>query len=288
VKPPPFDYHAPESLEEALALRARTAGEGTVLAGGQSLLPILNLRLAAPAALVDIGGVAELRGIAADGDVLRVGAGTRQRAAERSEDVGAGCRLLHAALPWIGHRAIRNRGTIGGSIAHADPAAELPAVALALDAELVLASEQRRRTVAARDFFHGFMQTAIEPDELLVEVRFPADPPRSGAAFLEVARRHGDFALAGVAARVQLGPGGTVAEARLALAGVDGVPVRALEAERLVRGEEPGEELAAEAGERAAAALEPPSDLHAPASYRRRLAAVLVRRALAAAAESAG
>ena len=199
VKPPPFDYLAPSSLDEALAFRAEHGGDGTVLAGGQSLMPLLNLRMAYPATVIDLGHVEELAGIhSVDGGVA-IRAMTRQRDAERSDLALERCPLLVQALRHVGHVTIRNRGTVGGSLAHADPAAELPAVALALGAQLVARSVRGERTIAADDFFLGFLTTALEPDELLVEVRFPSvgGAGRVGSSFLEIARRHGDFALVG-------------------------------------------------------------------------------------------
>jgi carbon-monoxide dehydrogenase medium subunit len=284
VKPAPFAYHAPGSLEEALALRTRHAGEGVALAGGQSLVPILNLRLAAPSVLIDLRRIPELATIAVEGGRLRVGAMTRQRTAERAPEVGASSTLLAEALPWLGHPSTRNRGTIGGSLAHADPAAELPTVALALDAQLELRSERGARVVAAADFFHGFMSTAIEPDELLVGISFPVDAPRTGASFVEVARRHGDFALVAAAAVVRLGEDGGIAAARVVIAGVDGTPVRARAAEELLEGSRPSVELFADASARASDELDPHGDLHASAAYRRHVAGVLVARVLRTAA----
>ncbi len=282
MKPPRFDYLAPSSLEEALALRAEHGSESAVLAGGQSLMPLLNLRMAYPAALIDLGGVAELAGIRPLEGGLAIGAMTRQRRAERSELVLERCPLLAQALRHVGHLTIRNRGTVGGSIAHADPAAELPAVALALGAELVAQGLQGERTIPAEEFFLGFLTTALEPDELLVEVRLPAvgGSGRVGSSFLEIARRHGDFALVGVAAVVALTGDGTIDDARLAFVGVGGAAVRAREAETQLRGSRPDEAVLAEAAELAVAELAPPSDVHASGSYRRRVAAVLARRAL--------
>jgi carbon-monoxide dehydrogenase medium subunit len=280
VKPPPFDYRAPSSLDEALALRAEHAGDSALLAGGQSLMPLLNLRMAFPGAVIDLGGVSELVGIREHDGGVTLGAMTRQRAAERSDLVRTRAPLVAHALVHVGHTAIRNRGTIGGSIAHADPAAELPAVALALDAELVARSANGTRTIAAQDFFLGFLTTALEPDELLVEIRIPGLPQPSGSAFVEIARRHGDFALVGVGAVVVLGPDRSITDARLVFIGVGGAPVRAREAEAVLRGSQPGDSLFAEAAQRAAAQLQPGSDTHATGAYRRRVAAVLARRAL--------
>jgi carbon-monoxide dehydrogenase medium subunit len=287
VKPAAFAYHAPDTLEEALALRAAHAGEGVALAGGQSLVPILNLRLAAPSVLIDLRRIRELAAVTVERGRLRLGAMTRQRDAERSTEVGAASSLLAQALPWVGHPSTRNRGTVGGSLAHADPAAELPTVALALDAELELHSARGGRVVAAEDFFHGFMSTAIEPDELLVAISLPVDGPRTGTSFVEVARRHGDFALVAAAAVVRLRDDEGIAAARVVIAGVDGTPVRAHAAEQQLEGARPHPGLFAEAAARAAADLEPHDDLHASAAYRRHVAGVLVARVLRTAAERA-
>jgi carbon-monoxide dehydrogenase medium subunit len=267
LKPAPFDYVAPESLEEALALRARYAGDCALLAGGQSLVPSLNLRLARPAVVIDLNLIPELRGIRAGGGAVAIGATTRQRAAERDPRVGP---LLHEALSHVAHPAIRVRGTIGGSVAHADPAAELPAVVALHDGAVVARSVRGERTIRAADFFTGWLTNALDPDELLTEVRLPQLPAGAGTAFVELARRHGDFAIVGVAASVAPG------DIRVALTGVGGAPVvRRLELHDAGTGRE------------IAASLDPPADLHATAAYRRRVAAVLVDRALALAAERA-
>jgi carbon-monoxide dehydrogenase medium subunit len=279
VKPPPFEYFQPTSLDEAVALRAEHE-DSAVLAGGQSLLPLLSLRLAHPEVVIDLGRVPELVGISEWDGGVAVRAMTRQRAAERSELVQARVPLVSRALAHVGHVTIRNRGTVGGSLAHADPHAELPAAALALDAELVARGPSGERTIAASEFFHGFLTTALEPDELLVEVRFPGMPPRSGAAFVEIARRHGDFALVGAAAVVALGGDGAIADARLVFIGVGGAAVRATDAEAQLVGRPATLESFAEAAEAASGGLEPPSDLHASADYRRRVARVVARRAL--------
>jgi CO/xanthine dehydrogenase FAD-binding subunit len=232
---------------------------------------MLNLRIARPEAVIDLGRVDGLAGISEWDGGVAFGAMTRQRAAEQSALVQQRAPLVTRALANVGHVTIRNRGTIGGSIAHADPAAELPAAALALDAELVVRSAARgERTIAAADFFQGFLTTALEPDELLVEVRVPGVPAGAGVSFVELARRHGDFAIVGAAAVVS--PGDT----RLVFIGVGGAPVRATEAEELLREGASYEEAA----ERAASTLDPASDLHASADYRRRVAKVLARRAL--------
>jgi CO/xanthine dehydrogenase FAD-binding subunit len=281
VKPPPFEYHAPTSTLEALETLGRLGSDAKVLAGGQSLVPLLNLRLARPAHLVDINGLhAEIGQIRTNNGGLAIGAMTRQRAAERSDLIAQRSPLLAEALPLIGHPQIRNRGTVGGSLAHADPASELPAVAMVLDAELVVRSARGERVVKAEDFFVSFLTTALEPDELLVEVRLPHWPQGAGWSYQEVSRRHGDFAMVGVACLVRLNPNGTIAEARLGYTGAAPSPVRARKAEQALVGQHPSPDAFAEAGEQAAAALDPNDDVHAPATYRRHVAKVLTRRAL--------
>jgi len=287
MKPPPFGYSAPTTLDEALALLEEHGEDARPLAGGQSLVPLMSLRLARPSHLVDLAGISELGSIVVDDDYLVIGAMVREGAAERHDDVHRFAPLLTQALPLIGHPAIRSRGTIGGSLAHADPAAELPAVALLLDAELVAQSRaQGRRTIKAADFFAGYFTTALEPGEILTAVRIGRPGPGTGSAFEEVARRHGDFAMVGAAAIVRL-EGGKIASARIALTGVSDVPVRATEAETSLGGAEPTEEAFATAAQEAAGALSPPADLHGSSAYRRHLAAVLIRRTLKLATERA-
>jgi aerobic carbon-monoxide dehydrogenase medium subunit len=291
VKLPYVEYEAPTTLAEAVDLLGEHQDEASVLAGGQSLIPLLALRLARPAVLIDINGLAELSGVSAADGWVAVGATTREYAAEESAVIADAVPLLAAALPLIGHEAIRSRGTIGGSLAHADPAAELPAVALALGAEFVVRSQSGERVIPAAEWFEGYLTTARRPDEILVEVRFPAAAPGTGVAFQEVARRHGDFAIVGLAAQLRLGggpvPPGVVADARLAFSGVADVPVRASAAEELLKGARPTPELFAAAAEAATADLDPPADLHGSAEYRKKVAATLVRRALEAAASNA-
>ena len=226
MKPPPFAYFAPTSVQEAAQLLAEHGDDAKVLAGGQSLIPLLSLRLARPAVLVDLNGVDELSFIDANGSTT-IGAMTRHRTVERSAVVAVNVPLLAAAVPYIGHAAIRTRGTVGGSLSHADPAAELPAVALALDATFVARSAKGgEREIAAVDFFAGYFTTALEPDEVLTSIRFPNAAPGTGVSVQEMARRHGDFAM--VAAAVSLAPDG---DARIALINVGDRPVRATEAE---------------------------------------------------------
>jgi carbon-monoxide dehydrogenase medium subunit len=257
-----------------------------VLAGGQSLIPLLALRLARPAVLIDINGVDELAGVSATDGRVAIGAITRDYVAEESETVAEAVPLLAAALPLIGHEAIRSRGTIGGSLAHADPAAELPAVARALDAEFVVRGPSGERVIPAAQWFEGYLTTSRRPDELLVEVRFPAAGPEMGTSFQEVARRHGDFAIVGLAASLVLS-GGVISDARLAFAGVSDVPVRAAAAEDLLVGERPSSELFDEAARCATEDLDPPADLHGSSDYRKTVAAAVVRRGLRAAADNA-
>ena len=287
VKPPPFDYSAPTTLEEALNLLSELGEDARPLAGGQSLIPLLALRLARPSHLIDLAGVDELQSLATDSGQLVIGAMVRERRAERHEEVAEYAPLLAHALPLIGHPAIRSRGTIGGSLSHADPAAELPAVALTCDAELVARSRDRGpRTIKATDFFTGFFSTALEPDEILTEIRISRPPPGSGTAFEEVARRHGDFAMVGAAALVQIHDG-QIAHARVTLTGVSDVPRRAAETEAVQAGAPPTDEAIADAAEQGTKTLSPPSDLHGSGAYRRHLAGVLIRRAVRRAVERA-
>jgi carbon-monoxide dehydrogenase medium subunit len=279
VKPPKFEYHAPATVDEAVALLARYGGEAKALAGGQSLMPLLNFRLTRPAALVDLNRIPALAGIREHDGQLRFGAMTRQRAIEFSPVVARRLPLLAEATRWVGHLPIRTRGTIGGSIAHADPAAEYPAVLTALEGEVVARGPRGERVVGAADLFQTYLTTSLAPDEILTEVRLPAMEPGSGWAFEEFARRHGDFAIVGIAAVVVL-DGRRCRRARLAAAGAGRVPVRLREAEAVLEREgvgEPAIQRAAEAAERAVA---PDSDLHASAEYRRHLARVLTARAL--------
>ena len=286
MKLPPVEYEAPTTVAEAVDLLAEHLDEASVLAGGQSLIPLLALRLARPAVLIDINGIDELAGVSATDGWMAIGAMTREYVAENSGAVADTVPLLAAALPLIGHEAIRSRGTIGGSLAHADPAAELPAVARALDAEFVVRGQSGERVIPAAEWFEGFLTTSRRPDELLVEVRFPAAGRGTGISFEEVARRHGDFAMVGLAASLTLSDG-AISDARLAFAGVSDVPVRAAAAEDLLVGERPSVELFDEAARRATGDIDPPADLHGSAEYRKKVAAVLVRRGLRAAVDHA-
>lgn len=285
MRPAPFEYVAPRTLEEALEHLGRHGPEARPLAGGQSLVPLMNMRLARPAVVVDLNRVDGLADVRAETGGLRLGALVRQRALERDARIGAAAPLLAEAAPLIGHLQTRARGTVGGSLVHADPAAELPACALALDAVLHLRSARGARTCRAAEFFRGLMATALEPDELLVEVEIPAQAgARAGHAVAEVARRHGDFALAGACAVVTLDVAGVCRRARLVLFGAGDVPHVARAAGALV-GERPAPARLVETGLAAAGELDPRDDLHATAAYRRRVAAGLGARALARAVE---
>jgi carbon-monoxide dehydrogenase medium subunit len=283
VKPPPFDYVRPASLDAALAALADGGDAAKSLAGGQSLIPALNFRLAAPTLLVDLAGVPELRGIEpGDGESggLSIGAMTRQAEVERSAVVRERCPLIAEAMPWIAHPQIRNRGTIGGSLAHADPAAELPAVMIALGATFVARGPGGAREIPADEFYVSLFTTALAPGEILERVRIPASQPGTRVAFEEVARRHGDFALAGVAVAVTVAADGTVEDAAIALLGVGDGPVASPAGVAALRGQRLDDAAAASAAAAVADALEPPGDIHASPAYRRHLVRVLTRRAL--------
>jgi carbon-monoxide dehydrogenase medium subunit len=281
MKPAPFAYVAPRSLAEALALMARHGDEGKALAGGQSLLPVLNFRLAQPAVLVDLNGVGELVLLAAGEDGgLRMGALTRHRQLEREALVAARTPLLAEAVHHIAHPQIRNRGTVGGSLAHADPKAELPALAVALAARFKLQRQSGERWVDAADFYTGLFSTDLAADELLTEIAWPALPAGSGWAFEEAARRHGDYAQVGVAAVVRLDGGGRCAAARLVFLAVGEGPLLARSAAAALVGETPGEAPIGAAAAAAAREIEPRADVHASADFKRHLARVLTARAL--------
>jgi carbon-monoxide dehydrogenase medium subunit len=287
VKPSVFEYQAPDSLDAALASLAELGDEAKVLAGGQSLIPMLALRLTAFAHLIDIGSLGELQGVRREDGFLRVGAGTVDRLVGTDAQVAASVPLLAKVTPLVGHFQIRNRGTIGGSIAHADPAAEYPTVALALDADLEAASSSGTRTIAARDFFESTWTTALRGDEILTAIRFPVWTGRSGFGVEELARRHGDFALTGAVCGVEIGDGGDVRRCAIALLGMGSTPVRGGEAEVALLGATPSADDLLEIGRLAVSAADPPSDLHASSEYRTQVGAEMVRRALGRALEEA-
>lgn len=277
MKPPVLDHVAPRTLQEAAVILAEDGREAKVLAGGQSLVPMLNMRLSRPEVLVDIARVRSLDYVDADAGRLDVGAVVTQTDVARHAAVRTRWPLVAAAIGHIGHAQIRNRGTVVGSLAHHDPAAELPAVAVALDARLTAYSVRGPRVVDAVDFFIGTFQTDLADDEVLAQVSFAAMPARTGWSFREVARKHGDFASVGAIALVTRGEGGVVDRARLVLFGVGATPQRAHAAEELLLGQPPSPEVLDAACARAVAELQPPSDVHATAAYRREVAASLIR-----------
>ena len=279
MKPPRFDYHAPATIDEAIALLARYGGDGKVLAGGQSLMPLLNFRLSRPAALIDLNGIASLAYIRENDGEVRLGAMTRQRTIEFSPVVQRRLPLLTEATALVGHLPIRTRGTIGGSIAHADPSAEYPTTLAALDGIVVVRGPRGERTLEAGALFRSYLATSLEPDEILVEVRLPAMPAGAGFAFEELSRRHGDFAIAGIAAMV-VGANERCTAARLATAGAGPVPLRLRSAEEILERDGLTDAAIAAASRRASELVDPDSDVHASSEYRRHLVGVLTGRAL--------
>lgn len=278
VKPPPFEHHQPRTLREAVG-NLREFQNARILAGGQSLMPMLNLRLAYPDHLIDLNGIEGLAFIREDGDELVIGAMTAQRTIEFSELIKRRLPLMAEAILSVGHRQTRNRGTIGGSLCHLDPAAELPLVAVAFDAKVVVTGGDGEREVAMADFAAGFMTPAIESDEIVSAIRFKPWPERHGWAFTEYARRKGDFAMVSVAAMLDLGPDGRIVRASLALGGVGPVPVRVAAAERALVGNAPDPELFARAAAQCVV-IDPLEDAFVPAWYRRKLGPVLAQRVL--------
>jgi len=284
VKPPPFDYHDPRSIDEAIALLAECGDEGKALAGGQSLVPLLNFRLAQPEVLVDLNRVAELSYLRRRDGRLQIGAMCRQARLELSPVANDGWPLLRRALRLVAHPQIRNRGTVGGSAAHSDPAAELPVALTALDARFKARSGRGDRMLSADDFFVTHLTTALEPDELLVEIEVPSLPERTGHAFHEYSRRHGDFALGGAAVTYTKGDGERCSAARIVLLAAADVPLRARDAEQALEGQVMSEELARETAKIAVREIEPTGDIHGSGEYRKRLIEAMVRRAVLEAA----
>jgi CO/xanthine dehydrogenase FAD-binding subunit len=287
LKPPAFSYHDPRGVDEALALLREHGDEGKVLAGGQSLVPLLNFRLAHPEHLIDVNRVASLAGIRRTEGRLQIGAMTRQATLEGSLLVRDNWPLLTDALAYVAHPQIRNRGTVGGSVAHADPAAELPVAFAVLDARFRITGPRGEREVAPADFYVTHLTTTVEPDELLVAIDVPPVPARTGHAFTEFARRHGDFALGGAAALVTVDEDGVCERAALGLLAAAPTPLLAPEAEEVLVGERIDEATAGRAAERATAGIEPTGDIHGSSEYRKHLVEVMARRAIAAAAERA-
>lgn len=287
MKPPKFMYCDPDSVEEAVALKSRYGHDSLVLAGGQSLMPMLNMRLANPEVLIDINRITGLQQITRDGDVLEIGAGVRQSVLETDPAVAAAVPLLGLVVPYIGHIENRHRGTVGGSLAHADAAAELPCAAVTLDATIVVQGTAGRREVPAREFFEGFMTTCCAPDELVVAVRFPVTPASAGSAFVEHARRQGDFALAAAAAVVTLDAQGHIASAAVGVAGISGTPVRATAVQDALVGGPATTEAVAAAAAAVGDSVSAADDMHATGTYRRHLAVTVVKRAITAAVGNA-
>lgn len=282
MKPAPFDYYAPTSTEEALTLLTEHGYDAKPLAGGQSLIPTMNFRLAQPAVLVDLNNLPDLAYIEPTNDGgLRIGAMTRQRSIERSALVAERAPLLHATMPSIAHTQIRNRGTVGGSLAHADPAAELPVIAVTLGAQLKIVSTSGERWVVAEDFYIGLFTTDLQPEEIVAEVVLPPLPPHSGWSIQEISRRHGDYAIVGVAAHVQLDDAGRCQQAKIGLLSVGEGPVQAQGAMALLQGETPTADLITAAAEQCASHdIDPTADIHASVAFRRHLAKVLTKRTL--------
>jgi CO/xanthine dehydrogenase FAD-binding subunit len=287
MKPAAFDYVVAESIDAAVAALAAADGEAKILAGGQSLVPMLNFRLLRPAILVDINRIPDLAFIEARAEDIAIGALTRHYRLETSPVIAAHLPVVAEAMRHVAHLAIRNRGTIGGSLSHADPAAELPMLALLLDATLQVASSAGLRTIAAQDFFLGPLTVDLAGDEIVTRITIPKLPPATGWGFVEVARRSGDFALAAAAATITLRDG-TIAEARIAMTGIDETAKRASEVEALLNGQTLTPDLIDAAIAAVRAAVNPPTDLHASSDYRRHLIGVLVGRSLADAWRRAG
>ena len=284
MKPAPFNLLRPRSVDEALAMLQAHGDDAKVLAGGQSLVPLMNFRLARPRNLIDINGVSGLDQIQFNGQTLMLGAMVRQRDAEHSLEVAERLPIFREAMEQVAHPAIRNRGTVGGSLVHADPSAELPMLAIALDAVFHLRSARANRSIAARDFFQGYLMTDIAPDELLVAIDFRMPSQNAGWCCTEIARRHGDFAIVAVAVLLGCDRDRSVNFARVALGGVGPAPLRVLSAEDVLSGRRLDPELFRRAADAAVEAVDPPADIHASSGYRSQLTAVLVRRALTVAA----
>lgn len=287
MKPAPFDYTKPNSVEEVFDLLDRYGDDARLLAGGQSLLPSLNMRLSAPAILIDITGQDALRGIVIGDGVLRIGALTTYAEVKASTEVARAAPMLSQAIPWIAHPAIRNRGTVGGSLAHADPAAELPACMLALDAQLEIAAKSGRRRVAVADFFRGLFETDLKPGEMLTAIEVPVIRANYRSGFSEFSRRSGDFAMSGLAAHARF-DGEVLSDVRLAYCGVDTRPVRARTAERVLEGRPFGSAALAEAKAALTKDLDPPDDLQATGQMKLHLSQVLAGRVLTAMGRAAG
>jgi CO/xanthine dehydrogenase FAD-binding subunit len=285
MKPPKFEYAAPENLEEVMTLLGQYGDDAKILAGGQSLVPMMNMRLARPGYIVDVNRVRGLSYIREEDGILAMGALTRHKEVEKSELVRKRNPLIAEAATFIGHPQVRNRGTVGGTLAHADPAAEMPAVIVALDGELVIRGASGTRTCKPEDFFLTFLTVQIDPSEMLVEARFPVVTGRTGTAFLEFSRRHGDFAIVAVAAALTLDGKGVCKKVGLGLAGVGPTPIRPAGAEKILTGQTLKDDVIEQAAIKAAEETDPASDVHGSADYRREMVKVFTRRALKKALE---
>ncbi len=277
--PRPFELHVPTTLPEAISL-LKSKDDSKVLAGGQSLVPLMKLRLVSPANLVDIGKIPGLSYIRKEKDRLLIGSMTVHNDVAASPIINARCRTLAEAASSIGDQQVRNRGTIGGTICHADPAADVPAAAVALGAELKVVGPSKERVIDARSFFQDILTTSLRQNEILTEVRVPVFPPRTGGAYLKLERGSSDLATVGVAAVITLDGAGACKDARLGLAGVGSTPIRATRAEEVLKGHEPSDDLVAEAGEKASEMSNPTADIRGSAEYKREMVKVYVRRAI--------
>jgi CO/xanthine dehydrogenase FAD-binding subunit len=280
MKPPKFSYLRPNNLPEALDMLAEYGDDAKIMSGGQSLIPLLNMRLSTPGYIIDIGRVEELKGIREEEDALVIGGMTRHVDIEKSTLVQEKCPLLTEGIRWVGHNQIRSRGTIGGSIAHADPSAELPCMLTALRGEIVIVSSEEELTLSPEEFFLSYLLTTLEPNQLIKEIRFPKIKKSAGYAFEEVARRHGDFALVEVAAVVELDNEGIIADAKIALGGANSVPFIPEDVEEFLIGKMPDDSTLKEAATLQLDDLDPEGDIHGSKEYRRYLSGVLLERAL--------
>ena len=282
MKPTPFEYNSPHTLSEALGIMNEHGYEAKLLAGGQSLIPVMNFRLAMPTMLVDINNISELSQMQRDkAGEIHIGAMVRQSVLQNSSLIAEFAPLIHETMPFVAHQQIRNRGTIGGSLAHADPAGELPVITVALNANFRLQRQGAERWVRAEDFYEALFTTALEPEEILTEIVIPPLPPHTGCSFMEIARRHGDYAQSGVAAVITLNDDDICRQVRLVFLNAGEIPVVAKEAAAVLVGERPSEELIAEAANIASQKeVEPTDDIHATSAYKRHLAGVLGKRAL--------
>jgi CO/xanthine dehydrogenase FAD-binding subunit len=287
VKPPKFEYHDPSTVDEALGLIANLGEEVKLLAGGMSLVPLLNFRLASPDHLIDLNRIGDLVGIKCQDEKLTISAMTRQATMEHSVMVDDGWPMLTEAIGWVAHAQIRNRGTVGGSVAHADPSAELPVAFAALEARMTVASKKGARTIQASDFFVTQLTTSMEPDEMLLSIEVDPLPEKTGHAFVEFARRHGDFALGGAAALLTLDESGICVRARIALLAAAPTPIRAEAAEEVLIGSTVDAAAAGEAASKVVDRISPTGDIHGSTEYRRDLCGVMVKRALLTAASRA-